>query len=276
MSNENPLKELFTPSEDNQETPEGRSLFVRLRNYFLAGVLVTAPIAITIVIVLWFLNLIDSTVRRLLPGNSLYSPEHAVYALPGIGIVIAIVFFVIVGWFARNYLGQLLIRLSEYILDKMPVVRTLYAALKQIFETVMASKSQAFREVVMVEYPRKNVWALGFLTGKTEGEVQRLTDTEVVNVFLPTTPNPTSGFLLFLPKKDVIFLDMSVEEGIKMIVSAGIITPPDRSVIKAATPAKAPEKKEAAPAQKAKAAPKKLATKKPAAKKAAKPKSKSK
>ncbi|MGE4313156.1 MAG: DUF502 domain-containing protein [Pseudobdellovibrionaceae bacterium] len=259
MNNENPLKELLTPPDDGTDSAETRSLFVRLRNYFLAGVLVTAPIAITIVIVLWFLNLIDSTVRRLLPGNSLYSPEHAVYAIPGLGIAIAIVFFILVGWFARNYLGQLLIRISEYILAKMPIVRTLYAALKQIFETVMASKSQAFREVVMVEYPRKDVWALGFLTGKTEGEVQRLTDTEVVNVFLPTTPNPTSGFLLFLPKKDVIFLNMSVEEGIKMIVSAGIITPPDRSTIKAATPPIT--KKEAAPAKPAKAASKKPAKK---------------
>jgi uncharacterized membrane protein len=115
------------------------------------------------------------------------------------------------------------------VVDRLPVIRTIYGALKQIFETVMASQSQAFREVVMFEYPRPGIWALGFLTGVTKGEVQRLTDDEVVNVFLPTTPNPTSGFLLFVPRKDLKVMDMTVEEGIKMIVSGGILTPPDRA-----------------------------------------------
>jgi uncharacterized membrane protein len=110
----------------------------------------------------------------------------------------------------------------------MPLVRSVYGAVKQILETVLAQTSTAFREVVLLEYPRRGIWAIGFITGYTEGEVQNLTEDECVNIFLPTTPNPTSGFLLFVPRKELIKLDMSIEEGIKMVVSGGIVTPPDR------------------------------------------------
>ena len=237
MTEHKSLKDLLTPS-DTQEMERSSFGVKRMRNYFLAGVLVTAPIAITIYLTLSFLNFIDSRVRKLLPFDNLDATQQA-YAVPGLGILIAILFFILVGWFARNYLGQLLIRFSEYVFSHMPIVRTIYGALKQIFETVMATKSQAFRDVVMIEYPRKGVYSLGFLTGQTKGEVQRVTDNEVVNIFLPTTPNPTSGYLLFVPKKEVRFMDMTVEEGIKMIVSAGIITPAD----KAAKAIPAPEEK---------------------------------
>ena len=113
----------------------------------------------------------------------------------------------------------------EKILSKMPVLRNIYSGLKQLFETILTQKSNSFREVVLIEYPRSGIWAMGFLTGDTKGEVNRKTKNQMVNIFLPTTPNPTSGFLLFVPKKDVIRLTMTVEEGIKMIISAGIITP---------------------------------------------------
>ena len=125
-------------------------------------------------------------------------------------------------------MGVLLYRFSEYVVHKLPVIRTVYSAIKQIFETIMASKSQAFREVVMLEYPRKGVWSIGFVTGLTKGEVQRTTEEETMSVFVPTTPNPTSGYLLFVPKKELFFLDMTVEEAAKLVVSAGIITPPDK------------------------------------------------
>lgn len=206
----------------------GRGLFVRLRGYFLAGILVTAPISITIYLTYIFLNFVDRTVARLLPDI------YANYAVPGIGIIIALVFFILVGWFARNFLGRLMIRIAEYIVDRMPVIRTLYGAIKQIFETIMASKSQAFRDVVMLEYPRRGVWSIGFVTGRSEGEVQRLTDSETINVFVPTTPNPTSGYLLFVPKKELHFLEMTVEEGVKLVVSAGIISPPDQTTLEGA------------------------------------------
>ncbi len=220
MNDENPLKNLFTSPEEVQR--EKSSIFVRLRNYFIAGMLVTAPIAITLFVTLWFLNLIDSRVRNILSFNDPYDPS---YAVPGFGLIVAVFFFTGVGWLTRNYMGQLLLRMSEYVLAKMPIVRTIYSALKQITETVMTTKNRAFRDVVMLEYPRKGIYCLAFLTGATAGEVEELTDEDTVNVFLPTTPNPTSGFLLFVPRKDIKILDMTVEEGIKMIVSAGIITP---------------------------------------------------
>lgn len=199
----------------------------RLRNYFLAGILVTAPISITIYLTYSFLMFVDSKIAHLIPPP--YNPNtYLPFSLPGLGLIVAIVFFIIVGWFARNFLGRLLIRVSEYVVHKMPVIRTLYGAIKQIFETVMASQSQAFREVVMLEYPRRGVYSIGFVTGKTQGEVQKATNTETINVFVPTTPNPTSGYLLFVPKDQLIYLNMSVEEGVKLVVSAGIITPPER------------------------------------------------
>jgi len=209
--------------------------FARLRAYFLAGILVTAPISITIYLTWTFLRFIDKRVTALIP-NQFDLFNFLPFPVPGIelfksilSLILVIVFFILVGWFARNFMGRLLYRFAEYIVDRMPIIRNIYGALKQIFETIMTSQSQAFRDVVMFEYPRKGIWALGFVTGITKGEAQRLTDTEIVNVFLPTTPNPTSGFLLFIPRKDLVFLSMTVEEGIKMIVSGGIITPPDRA-----------------------------------------------
>ncbi len=200
------------------------TLFARLRNYFLAGILVTAPISITIFLTLKFLSFLDNKITPIIPEA--YNPNtYLPISIPGLGLIIAIVFFILVGWFTRNFFGRLLVRISEYVVERVPVINTVYGALKQIFETVMASQSDAFKEVVMFEYPRKGIWVMGFVTGATKGEVQALTKKDMVNVFLPTTPNPTSGFLLFLPKKDVMYMDMSVEEGIKMIVSGGILTP---------------------------------------------------
>lgn len=197
----------------------------RLRGYFLTGILVTAPISITIYLTYLFLTFVDSKVALLLPRHW-YDTVYAGTTIPGLGLFIAAAFFIVVGWFATNFLGRIIVRASEYVVDRVPVIRTIYGAIKQIFETIMASQSDAFREVVMLEYPRKGIWSLGFVTGTTKGEVQELTDDEVINVFVPTTPNPTSGFLLFVPKRDLTFLKMSVEDGVKMVVSGGIITPP--------------------------------------------------
>lgn len=215
-----------TPAEKKAKIKFHISLFAKLRGYFLAGVLVTAPISITLYLTWGLLNFIDSKVSSVIP-----SEYYSETAIPGLGLLIAISFFVVMGWFAKNILGRIIIRSSEYLLDKMPIIRTIYGATKQVFETIMGSQSQAFREAVMFEFPRKGIWAMGFVTGLSEGEVQRLTDDVVVNVFFPTTPNPTSGFLLFIPKKDLVVLDMNVEEAIKMIVSGGIITPPDRKIM---------------------------------------------
>jgi len=204
-----------------------RSPAARLRGYFLAGILVTAPISITIYLTYTFLNFVDNNVVKLLPRD-IYENYYAAMTFPGIGLLIAFAFFIVVGWFATNFLGRLFIRISEYIVDRMPVIRTLYGAIKQIFETIMATQSTAFREVVMLEYPRKGVWSIGFVTGTSQGEIQGYTSQETVNVFVPTTPNPTSGYLLFVPRTELKYLSMSVEEGVKLVVSAGIITPPEK------------------------------------------------
>ncbi len=204
-----------------------KTAFGKLRNYFLAGILVTAPISITFYVTWGFLKFLDKKITPVIP--EIYNPNtYLPVDIPGLGLIIAVVFFVVVGFITRNFFGRLLIRISENILKRVPVISNIYGAIKQIFETVMASQSDAFKEVVMFEYPRKGIWALGFVTGQTKGEVKTMTKDDTVNVFVPTTPNPTSGFLLFIPKKDVTYMKMSVEEGIKMIVSGGIITPEEK------------------------------------------------
>ena len=149
--------------------------------------------------------------------------------MPGVGLVIGVALITVVGALAAGFLGRWIIRLGESILNRMPVVRSIYGASKQILETVISTQSDAFREVVLVEYPRKELWVIGFVTGGTKAEVARRIDIDMVNVFVPTTPNPTSGFLLFCPRKDVIFMDMSVEDAVKLVVSGGIVTPPDET-----------------------------------------------
>lgn len=214
------------------EATVGRSgVGARLRRYFLTGILVTAPVSITIYLTYVFLNFVDTQVSRVLP-NGWYNALYGGTTIPGLGIVIALVFFTVVGWFATNFMGRLIIRVSEYILHRVPVINTLYKGVKQVFETVIGTQAQAFREVVLFEFPRKGIWAMGFVTGVSKGEVQRLTADEVVNVFYPTTPNPTSGFLILVPRQDLIVLEMSVDDAIKMIISGGILTPPDKGLQK--------------------------------------------
>jgi len=198
-----------------------------IRGYFLAGVLVTAPIGITFYISWLLIRWVDSKITPLIPAA--YNPEtYLHFAVPGLGLIIVLITLTIIGWATAGLLGRLWMRISEKLLSRMPVIRSIYAAIKQIIETILKQQSNAFREVVLFEYPRRGSWAIGFITGQTRGEVQNLTSDDVVNVFLPTTPNPTSGYLLFIPRKELVILDMTVEEGIKMVVSGGIVTPPDR------------------------------------------------
>ncbi len=199
----------------------------RLRTNLLAGILITAPIGITFYLSWLVIGWIDSKVTPIIPEK--YNPEtYLRFSIPGLGLVVAIVVLILIGSLTKGVIGRWWLHTTERLLARMPVIRSVYGAVKQIFETIMKQQSNAFRQVVLFEYPRRGSWALGFITGQTEGEVQSLTEDEVVNVFLPTTPNPTSGYLLFIPKKDLVLLDMTVEEGIKMVVSGGIVTPPDR------------------------------------------------
>ncbi len=210
--------------------PHRSGWMARLRNYFLTGILVSAPIVLTIYVTLLFLNFVDSRVARLLP-DGLY-PEDGI---PGFGLIVGVSFFILVGWFAKNFMGRLVIQISESVVERMPIVRTIYSAFKQMFEMVMGQQAQAFREAVLVEFPKENSWALGFVTGTTQGEIQNRTHDTVINVFVPTTPNPTSGFLIFVPEGKLIRLDMPVDDALKMVISGGIITPPDRRHTKLVT-----------------------------------------
>lgn len=197
----------------------------RLRAYFFAGILVTAPVSITFYIAWQFIKFMDDQVSPLIPPA--FNPQN--WGIPGFGLVLVVVSLTLIGALTAGLAGRLVVRLSDAVLERMPVLRGIYSAVKQIFETMLAQKANAFREVVLIEYPRKGIWTLAFITGNTTGEVQDRFEREMVNVFVPTTPNPTSGFLLFLPRSEVQVLDMSVEDGIKMVVSTGILTPPAKA-----------------------------------------------
>ena len=213
-------------------TKEKISFFARFRRYFLAGILVTSPILITAYVTWMIITFIDNQVAGILP-ESLDFTKKLPHQIPGLGLIISIIAITFIGALTPGFIGRTLLKTGERVLDKMPVVRSIYGAIKQIMETVMSTNSESFREVVLVEYPRKGIWVIGFVTGETKGEVQTLNKEKLINVFIPTTPNPTSGFLLFLPKKDLVYMAMKVEDAVKMVISGGIVTPKNnRSSIK--------------------------------------------
>ncbi|MGE5475710.1 MAG: DUF502 domain-containing protein [Bacteroidales bacterium] len=211
-----------TPAPQAEPVPLHLGILNRLKAYFFAGILVTAPVSITFYIAWQFIQFMDDQVSPLIPPA--FNPKN--WGIPGFGLVAVVVSLTLIGALTAGFAGRVLVRLYDAVLERMPVLRGIYSAVKQIFETMLAQKANAFREVALIEYPRKGIWTLAFITGATGGELKDRFDEEMVNVFVPTTPNPTSGFLLFLPKRDVQVLDMSVEDGIKMVVSTGIITPP--------------------------------------------------
>lgn len=226
MSGSNP-RPVVAVAEHTVKRPTKLGLVARLRAYFLAGVLVTAPIAITFYLSWQFITFIDGSVTAVLPAA--YSPTALLpFTIPGLGVVFVVVTLTLVGAFAAGYVGRVLLRLSEAMVARMPVIRGIYSATKQMAETVLANKSKAFREVVLLEFPRSGTWTLGFITGHTFPVVEQVTGRAMANVFVPTTPNPTSGYLLFIPREELVILDMSVEDGLKMIVSGGIVMPPER------------------------------------------------
>lgn len=216
--------------------PDGSpaGLVARLRANFLAGLLVAAPISLTVYIVWAVISFIDTQV------SSLFPPSWGVsHYLPGFGVLLALAGLTAVGALTANIAGRLVLAASEALLGRMPVIRSIYSAIKQVVHTVLAQKAEAFREVVLLEYPRPGLWTLAFITGTTNGEVRACFDEEMVNVFVPTTPNPTSGFLLFVPRRSVRLLSISVEDALKMVVSTGILTPEDVAAGSAATPSPA-------------------------------------
>ena len=181
--------------------------------------MVASPIGITIYIGWWFIDFVDSSIKPLIPDA--YNHEtYLPFPLPGLGLIGVVLFLILLGALTANLFGRALIRFGERIVDRMPIIRSVYGTLKQIFETVIAQDSKSFSDVVMVEYPRKGLWAIAFVSGENKSEIQTRMHDEMINVFLPTTPNPTSGFLLFVPKKDLIYLDMTPDQGAKYVISA--------------------------------------------------------
>jgi len=202
----------------------------RLRNYFLTGVIAVAPVFITIYLIWTFVEWVDSWVIPYVP--SVYNPStYLPFDVPGIGLVIAIFVLTIIGFLTANIIGRTIVGYGEQLLSRMPIIRSLYNGLKQIFETVLTNTNTTFKQVGLLEYPSPGMWALVFIATETKGEVNaRLRDRKIdsLSVFLPTTPNPTSGFLLFVPREKLVILDMSVEDAAKMIISAGLVTPEHR------------------------------------------------
>jgi uncharacterized membrane protein len=199
----------------------------RLRNYFLTGIIVVAPLAITLYLIWTFVQWVDSWIIPYVPA--VYNPRtYLPFQIPGIGLVIAIIGITLIGFLTANIIGRTVVSYGENLVGRTPIVRSLYNALKQIFETVLSNSAATFKTCGLIEYPRKGIWTLVFVAAEARGEVNtelRARGKETLAVFVATTPNPTSGFLLFVPKDDVILLDMTIEDGAKLIISAGLVTP---------------------------------------------------
>ena len=191
------------------------SLFGRLRNYFITGIVVLVPIGITLYLTKFLISISSNLIPHDLNPNN-YLP----FAIPGLEILLSIIFITLIGGLSLSFIGKKVLQVFNDLLKKIPILRTIYSAIGQMTET-LAPKKGSKKSVVLIEYPRKGSWAVGFATKENKGEIAKKTDTELVNVFVPTTPNPTSGFLLMFPKNEIKYLDMSFEEASKFIVSAG-------------------------------------------------------
>lgn len=207
--------------------PPGRRLVARLRNYFLTGLVIAAPISITIYLTWSLIRWIDGWVKPIIPRE--YSPDgYLPFSVPGFGVAVAVVALTLLGFLTANFVGRALVGFGERLVGRTPLVRTLYGALKQLFETILSSKSKSFHKTALMEFPYKGVWAIVFIANDTRGEIrQRIGDDgeEWVTVFLPPVPAPTAGFMLFVKRKELIELDMTVEEAAKIVLSAGLVVP---------------------------------------------------
>lgn len=196
----------------------------KLKTYLFTGILVTAPVTITFYMAYELFLWIDKWSRSLIPPQM--TAREIIPYIPGIGVIMLIAFLIIVGMFTTGFIGKFFVRLGDFIVSKMPLISSIYSLLKQLFETVLSPKSQSFKDAVLLQYPRKGLWIIGFLAGETTGEIaEKLPNKKMISVFVPTTPNPTSGFLIMIPEDEIIRLDISVEDALKYTVSCGIVTP---------------------------------------------------
>ncbi len=231
------------PLHDDHAKRSKPGIFARLRSNFLAGLIIVAPIGMTIWLIWTVVGWVDSWVWPFVPQA--YHPEELINRIlgrepgneitvnvRGVGVVVFLIFTILVGWIGKGLIGRSFIGIGERLVDRTPVVRSIYNAVKQIAETVFSQRDTSFDKACLVEYPRRGIWAIAFISTNAKGEIDtKLSDGEpVVTVFLPTTPNPTSGFLLFLPKHDVKPLDMTVEDAAKLVISAGLVYPNTQDV----------------------------------------------
>ena len=195
----------------------------RMRRYLITGLLVWLPLGVTVLVVKLLVDMMDQTLL-LLPAA--YRPENLLgFNIPGLGVVLSVLVVLFTGVVMAHFFGQQLLAAWESILNRIPLVRSIYASVKQLSETLLSTGGQSFRKVLLIEYPRRGLWTLAFQTGTTVGEAQAKTGEEVISVYVPTTPNPTSGFFIMVPRKDTVEMDMSVDEGLKMIISMGVVVP---------------------------------------------------
>ncbi|MFZ0257346.1 MAG: DUF502 domain-containing protein [Gammaproteobacteria bacterium] len=200
------------------------------RKYLIAGLLVWLPLGVTVLVVKLLVDIMDRTVLLLPPA---WRPDALLgFYIPGVGLLLSLLIILLTGITVANLLGRRMVSLWEGLLARIPLVRTIYSAVKQVVETVLSANGKSFRKVVLVEYPRRGMWCLALQTAERLGEVQAKTGADVVAVFLPTTPNPTSGFVILVPRNDVVELDMTVDDGLKLIISLGVVVPewPQRSM----------------------------------------------
>ncbi len=228
---EKPLQPRTTEGEGRAGVPP-LTFGARMRAYFLAGVLVMAPVSITFYIAYLVLDFVDSRVNPLIPEA--YNPNsYLPFGIPGLGLVVVLVAVTLIGAMTAGYVGRVFVRLSEMLLVRMPVISGIYSAVKQLVEAVFSQKASAFRQVVLVEWPHAGSWTLGFVTAETAGEIQARLPANVVSIMVPTTPNPTGGYLIFVPRDKVMPLEMSVDAAMKMILSSGIVVPPEAAALAA-------------------------------------------
>lgn len=194
-----------------------------MKNYFIAGLLVILPIFVT-VYVIWFLIKAMDTILKYIPDKYLPETYLNIY-IPGLGLVLGVFLILVVGVLARNIAGRAVLQSWDNLIDRIPLARIIYSSVKQLLQAFFFQNSDAFQRVALVEYPRRGIYVLGFITGQSKGEVQAKTDKNMINVFVPTTPNPTSGFYVLFPEEDLIVLDMSVEDAFKLLISGGLVSP---------------------------------------------------
>ena len=195
-----------------------------MKKYFVTGLLIWIPLVITFVVLAWIVNTLDQ-ILLLVPAT--VRPEAFFgFHVPGIGVVVSLLLILITGLAAANFVGQRLVGFWEGLLSRIPVVKSIYYSVKQVSDTLLSSNGQAFRKALLIQYPHQGIWTIAFQTGKPGGDAARHLGDDFVSVYVPTTPNPTSGFFLMLPRKDAIELDMSVDEALKYIISMGVVAPP--------------------------------------------------